>query len=389
MYEKRVLHQITDFVEPQQVYNKHQSGYRRNHSTATLLSKLYDGIKIARKQSELTMTVFTYYSKAFDTIDLFTLIQKMHSLNFFTDFLYWVFNYLTHAQHFVQIDSNCSSLLTAKYGVPQGSILGPILFNLCVAGMSSITPNSNCIQYADDLTLYRSCKINKKDTCIKELIKDLTLIAKWSIETNLVFDNGKTKFMLIASKQLSVRHKLKDKQLQICCNNTELERVTEWKLLGLTIDENLTLNNHISKILKDSYSHLSILKKLKRYTSQSVRRQLVESLIFSRLDFCNNLFIDLPQYQVRRMIKLQKSCASFVKDKFCSIEDMVSLKWLRVPERIDLTVLKMTFKSVLNERMPSNFQISIKEKKRELRAATETTKLTLTSEFYQICNNTI
>ena len=200
MYEKPVLHQITDFIETQQVCNKHQSCYRRNHSTATLLSKLYDGIKIARKQSELTMTVFTYYSKAFDTIDLFTLIQKMHSLNFFTDFLYWVFNYLTHAQHFVQIDSNCSSLLTAKYGVPQGSILGPILFNLCVAGMSSITPNSNCIQYADDLTLYRSCKINKKDTCIKELEKDLTSIAKWPIETNLVFNTGKTKFMLIASK---------------------------------------------------------------------------------------------------------------------------------------------------------------------------------------------
>ena len=133
-------------------------------------------------------------------------------------------------------------------------------------------------------------------------------------------------------------------------------------------------------MLKDSYSHLSILTKLKRYTSQSVRKQLVESLIFSRLDYCNNLFIDLPQYQVRRMIKLQKSCASFVKGKFCSIEDVVSLKWLLVPERIDFTVLKMTFKGLLNERMPSNFQISIKEKKRELRSATKTIKLTLTSE---------
>ena len=186
--------------------------------------------------------------------------------------------------------------------------------------------------------------------------------------------------MLILSKQLSVRHKLKDEQLQICCNNTELERVTEWKLLGLTIDGNLTLNNHISKILKDSYSHLNILKKLKRYTSQSVYKQLVESLIFSRLDYSNNLFIDTPQYQVRRMIKLQKSCASFAKGKFCSIEDVVSLKWLLVPERIDFTVLKMIFKGLLNERMSSNFQISIKEKKRELRTATETTKLTLTIE---------
>ena len=186
--------------------------------------------------------------------------------------------------------------------------------------------------------------------------------------------------MLILSKQLPVRHKLKDEQLQICCNNTELERVTEWKLLGLTIDGNLTLNNHISKILKDSYSHLNILKKLKRYTSQSVYKQLVESLIFSRLDYSNNLFIDTPQYQVRRMIKLQKSCASFAKGKFCSIEDVVSLKWLLVPERIDFTVLKMIFKGLLNERMSSNFQISIKEKKRELRTATETTKLTLTIE---------
>ena len=161
---------------------------------------------MAMTQSELTMAVFTDYSKAFDTIDIFTLIQKMHSLNFSTDFLYWVFNYLTHRQHFVQIDSNCSSLLTAKYGVPQGSILGPILFNLCVADMSSITPNSNCIQYANDSTLYRSCKINKKDTCIKELEKDITSIAKWSIETNLVFNTSKTNLYL--SHQINCRHNI-------------------------------------------------------------------------------------------------------------------------------------------------------------------------------------
>ena len=73
---------------------------------------------MAMKQNELTMAVFTDYSKAFDIIDVFTLTQNMHSLNFSTDFLYCAFNYLTHRQHFVQIDSNCSSLLTAKSGVP-------------------------------------------------------------------------------------------------------------------------------------------------------------------------------------------------------------------------------------------------------------------------------
>ena len=95
VYQKQVLHQITDFIQTQQVYRKHQSGYRKSHSTATIPSKLYDDIK---------RTVFTNYSKAFDTIDFYTWIQKMHSLNFSTDFLYWVFNYLTYRQHFVQID---------------------------------------------------------------------------------------------------------------------------------------------------------------------------------------------------------------------------------------------------------------------------------------------
>ena len=75
MYEKQVLRQIKDFTETQQVYNKHQSGYRKNHSAATILTKLYDDIKIAMKQSELTMAVYTDYSKAFDTIDFFILIQ--------------------------------------------------------------------------------------------------------------------------------------------------------------------------------------------------------------------------------------------------------------------------------------------------------------------------
>ena len=160
-------------------------------------------------QNVIEKLVLDHYINIFD---FFTLKQKMHSLNFSTDFRYWVFNYLTHRQHFIQIDSNCSSLLAAKYRVSDGSILGPILINLCVADMSSITPNSNCIQYADDSTLYRSCKINKKLKSIKELEKDLNSIAKWSVETNLVFNIGKTKFMRIASNQLSVRHKLKDEQ---------------------------------------------------------------------------------------------------------------------------------------------------------------------------------
>lgn len=95
-------------------------------------------------------------------------------VNFYTRFLI-----ITHRQYFVHIDSNFSSYPVAKYGVPQGSALGSILFNLCVAQMSSITRKGNCIQYADDSTMYRSNKINQNDTWIEGLEKGITSTAKW------------------------------------------------------------------------------------------------------------------------------------------------------------------------------------------------------------------
>ena len=104
------------------------------------------------KSSEVTIAIFTDYSKVFDTIDFSILIKKMHILNFSKLFLYWIFNYLTE-RHFVQIDSSISNILIIDFRVPQGSLLSPILFNICVADMTNILSEGQCIQYADDSTI--------------------------------------------------------------------------------------------------------------------------------------------------------------------------------------------------------------------------------------------
>ena len=90
------------------------------------------------KSSEITLAVFTDYSKAFDPIDFSVFIKKMHTLSFTKRFLNWIFSYLTDRLHFVKIDSNISNILYANFGVPQGPILESVLFNLCVADMKSI-----------------------------------------------------------------------------------------------------------------------------------------------------------------------------------------------------------------------------------------------------------
>ena len=194
VYKRVFLEQITNFIEKKIIYHHYQSGYRKNHSTAILLTKLRDDIKEAMKASEITLAVFTDYSKAFDTI--FVLIRKMHTFNLSKRFSYWVFSYLTDIRHFVQISSNISNILYTNFGVPEGSILVPVLFNLCVAEMKSILNGSKCIQYADDPTIYRSCKINNIDKCSNEIESDL-------FDTNLIFNPSKTKVMVILSRQMA------------------------------------------------------------------------------------------------------------------------------------------------------------------------------------------
>ena len=115
--------------------------------------KLHDNIKTSMSKSEITIAIFADYFKVFDTIDFYILIQKRHTCNFSRDFFYWTMNYLTFPRHFVQIGTHFSSFLISEFGVPQGSILGPILFNRCGADMSQMTPESECLQYADDTIL--------------------------------------------------------------------------------------------------------------------------------------------------------------------------------------------------------------------------------------------
>ena len=105
------------------------------------------------KRSEVTMMILADFSKAFDTICFTNFITKMSKLGFPRDFLIWTLNYITHRKQFIQIDDTCSEVKNVNFGVPQGSILGPVLFNIYVADLQE-NVNVKCFQYADETTIY-------------------------------------------------------------------------------------------------------------------------------------------------------------------------------------------------------------------------------------------
>ena len=165
-----------------------------------------------------TSPIFADYFKAFDTTDFYTLIQKIHSFSFSRDFLYWTMDYLTLRQHFVQIDAHLSTLLTSEFGVPQGSILGPILFNLCRRYVAS-----ECLQCAVN-DVHVSAVLRKMPNQFRDgqMIQILLLIVQkqklWSYQlhkcqniTNLKKKNN---------RKVQKYHSRKSPRLEITCNYT-------------------------------------------------------------------------------------------------------------------------------------------------------------------------
>ena len=157
VFERVILHQLCHFLEVKAHYNQTQSRFRKGHSATTLLSKFRDDIKRAMKTSEVTLGTLLYYSKAFNTIDQLTLLEKLHKLNFSVQALKLIHSYVSEQKQFVQVNDKSSSVKLYSFGVPQGSILDHALFNLYVIDLvENVTCDS--LQYADDSTLYKHSK---------------------------------------------------------------------------------------------------------------------------------------------------------------------------------------------------------------------------------------
>ena len=155
------MHQLCRFLEVKAHYNQTQSGFPRGPSTTTLLLKFRGDIKRAMNTSEVTLRILLDYSKAFDTIDQLTLLEKLNKLNFSKQALKLIHSYVSEWKQFVQIDDKRSSIKLKSFVVPQGSILEPVFFILYIVDLVE-NVSFDSLQYANDSTLQKHSKPKKK-----------------------------------------------------------------------------------------------------------------------------------------------------------------------------------------------------------------------------------
>ena len=356
IFERLMARQIINYIEQNQIYKQTMSGFRKRHSTETILMKIRNDITGAMNKGEVTLAAFLDYSKAFDTVDYKILLTKLRRIGFSNKAAMLMLSYLSDRRQFVEIDDKKSDFGTVLFGVPQGSILGPVLFNLYTVDLQDNVDGGNTNQYADDTTNYEHCKPVNIPATIINMTLSLDQLKQWSTSNNLAFNNKKTKIMLFSTSRMGKLHDLMNPNhatFHIHHMDQRIERITVYKLLGIQFDQNLNWETHIEKICQSVYSKLYVLRYLRRTASFRLRKQLAETLLISKIHYCCSLFWNLPQTQLKKLDKLLCRIASFVTLKYSTIEDVIQLGWLPFQQQIHFELLKLAHRSIYQNDFPS------------------------------------
>lgn len=194
VYERLIFRQLAQHIDENSTLYELISAYRKGQSTIVVLLAIRDDILKAMKRGEVTMMVLADFSKSFDTVRFGKLIMKVNKLGLSKNFLILMLNYVSDTRQFVQIDDNQSEVIDVKFGVPQGSILGPVLFNIYVSHLQD-QMNAKCYQYADDTTLYRHSKVSDLSSCQASITCAMQHMGLWSQANSLTLNSLKTKMM--------------------------------------------------------------------------------------------------------------------------------------------------------------------------------------------------
>ena len=349
---ERVVHtQVYDYFQENGLFFKSQYGFRGDHSTELAALELVDRVNEDLDEKKTPVVIFMDLSKAFDTLDHHILLTKLKHYGLNRQALSWFKSYLSGRQQFVEINGVKSNFQQLTTGVPQGSVLGPLLFLIYMNDIPNSSEVLKYILFADDTSLIDSfnLSISQDENCnIDNLNNELAKIYEWLTVNKLSLNVSKTKFMAFHHP-----NKRLPNDIHIKINDIALERVQDFCFLGLTINENLKWKTHIDKVSNKVSKITGILNKLKHFLPQQVLRSLYCSLIQSQLNYCILAWgFDLS--------KLEKSQKKSIRTITCSRYNahteplFKALNLLKIKDIFILNMLKF-YQKLINNRLPSYF----------------------------------
>ncbi|XP_071761460.2 uncharacterized protein LOC139916471 [Centroberyx gerrardi] len=350
--EKVVVSQLQDHLKHNNLFEKFQSGFRSAHSTETALLRVTNDLLMAADAGSPSLLILLDLSAAFDTVDHIILLERLHTTIGLSDSaLKWFQSYLSGRTEYVSLGGCRSRLLPVTCGVPQGSVLGPILFTLYMLPLGRVISRHgmsfHC--YADDTQLYiktapsPSAAMSCLSTCLEE-------IKAWMSRNFLQLNSSKTEALLVGTQSSPIPH--------LTFDNQDIPLSSSVTNLGVRFDPHLTFHDHIKHLCKTSFYHLKNISKLRPTLTLSDAEKLVHAFISSRLDYCNALFTGIPGRSIQKLQYIQNSAARIlmrVRKHEHITPTLLSLHWLPVSFRVDYKVLLLTYKCI-NRHAPPYLQ---------------------------------
>ena len=303
--EKLMYKRLLAFLNKHNILYKLQFGFRSGHSTAMALMCLVDNIAKSIDNGEYTLGVFLDFSKAFDCLNHKILFDKLDFYGVRGEALQWFKSYFSERNQYVVYNGYESVHMPITCGVPQGSILGPLLFLLYVNDVINVSSVLLLLLYADDTNAFLSG--NDLDLMIDIMNKELEKLVIWLQVNKLKLNVKKTHFMIFSSGKRKYEY---SKKLYIC--DAEIKVVKFTKFLGVIIDQNLNWKHHILHVKKKLAKGIGIICKARKYLNYPALRTLYHSFFYPYIDYCIEVWGSAGKTIIEKLCRIQRKAVRLI-----------------------------------------------------------------------------
>ena len=346
LVERAILDQLLPFLEHNGIVPQYQSAYKGFHSTETALCKILNDLVTNTCSGKASLLVLLDLSAAFDTVDHDVLLGDLFSFGIRGDAYLLLKSYLTNRFQRVVVGESFSEPTPLRFGVPQGSVLGPILFILYSSGLAGLLEAHGIDYhfYADDTQVYIQIDsvMDIKDK-ISSLLRDIKM---WMTKRKLKLNDGKTEIIIVKG---NLRSDVAAEFGTFELAGAHLHPALSVRNLGVIFDSSLNFKDHISSVVKSCNYHIRNLYAVRRFLGSDCLVTLVHSFIVSRVDYCNSLFLGLPNYLLKRLQSIINRSARLIFSLAPGVPTtyfLIKLHWLPIKARIEFKVCLLVFKAL-------------------------------------------